>query len=120
MKRWPYFSEYLRSLWHAWGHLLVALVILMMTVVVSIVRDSPVHSIVPYGVAVALSSWRYGLIAGFLFSGLATLSALAAGAFPTRAEFVGEEIVEGFVTYLKLSVIAGGVVIAKWRKLADR
>ena len=45
--------------------------------------------------------------AGFLFAGLATLTALAAG-----AEWIGE-VGEGLFTYLKLSAIAAGVALGK-------
>lgn len=48
-----------------------------------------------YGLAVAPVAWRHGMEAGFLFAGLATLATLTAGAFPTRAEWRGQEVGEG-------------------------
>lgn len=83
--------------------------VLLLTIAVSMVANSPVRSIFPYGLAVALVTWRHSIGFGFLFAGLATLAALAAGAFPTRPEWSGEEVWEGLFTYLKLSVVAVGL-----------
>ena len=68
------------------------------------------RSLWPGGSTGRLAS-RYG--AGFLFAGLATLVALAVGAFPTRPEVGGQEVEEGLFTYLKLSAIAAGVALGK-------
>ena len=75
--------------------------------------DSPVRSLIPYGLAVAPVAWRHGIGTGFLFAGLATLAALAAGAIPTRPELSGEEVGEGLLTYAKLSAIAVGVSLGR-------
>jgi len=105
--------ESLRNLWSVCGHLVLAIVVLILTVGTSVAIDFPVRSIIPYAISVSLSAWRYGLMVGFVFAGLATLAALAAGAFPTRSELTGQEVGEGVFTYLKLSAIAAGVVIGK-------
>ncbi|WAK00374.1 hypothetical protein [Methylobacter sp. YRD-M1] len=91
----------------------IGVVILLLTVAVSLATETPVRSLVPYGVAVALATWRQGMGAGFLFAGLATLVALAAGAFPTRIEWIGQAVEEGLFTYLKLSAIAAGIALGK-------
>jgi hypothetical protein len=95
------------------AHLGIAIGVLVLTAALSIAAESPVRSILPYGVAVALVAWRHGMSAGFVFAALATFAALAAGAFPTRAELSGEEAGEGLFTYFKLSAIAVGVAIGK-------
>jgi hypothetical protein len=87
--------------------------VLLLTIAVSMVADTPVRSILPYGLAVALVTWRHGVGAGFLFAGLATLATLAAGAFPTCAVWSGQEVREGLLTYLKLSAVVGGVTLGK-------
>jgi len=89
------------------AHLGIAIMLLVLTAAFSIAAESPVRSIFPYGVAVALVAWRHGMSAGFIFA------ALAAGAFPTRAELSGEEAGEGLFTYFKLSAIVVGVAIGK-------
>ncbi|MDA8416681.1 MAG: hypothetical protein M0Z78_06385 [Betaproteobacteria bacterium] len=91
----------------------ISIAVLLLTVMASLATDAPVRSILPYGLAVALVAWHHGIVAGFLFAGLATLAALAAGAFPTRHEWSGEEVGEGLFTYLKLSAIAIGVTLGK-------
>ena len=73
----------------------ISIAVLLLTVMASLATDAPVRSILPYGLAVALVAWHHGIVAGFLFAGLATLAALAAGAFPTRHEWSGEEVGEG-------------------------
>jgi hypothetical protein len=65
-------------------------------IAVSMAADAPVRSLVPYGLTVTLVAWRHGMGAGFLFTCLATLAALAAGAFPTRAEWTGHEVGEDY------------------------
>lgn len=92
----------------------IAVAILLLTIAISIAAGAPVRSIVPYGLAVTLVAWRHGAAAGFLFAGLATLAALATGAFPTRIEWSGQEAGEGLITYFKLSVIAAWVVLGKY------
>lgn len=91
----------------------IGIAVLLLTVAVSLAADAPVRSLIPYALAVAPITWRHGMGAGFLFAGLATLAALAAGAFPTRAEWIGQEVGEGLVTYLKLSAIVAGVALGK-------
>lgn len=91
----------------------IAVAVLLLAIAVSMAADAPVRTIVPYGLAVALVAWRHGMGAGFLFAGLATLAALATGAFPTRAEWTGNEVGEGLFTYLKLSAIAAGIALAR-------
>lgn len=91
----------------------IGIAVLLLTVAVSLAADAPVRSLIPYGLAVAPVTWRHGMGVGFLFAGLATLAALAAGAFPTRAEWTGQEVGEGLFTYLKLSAIVAGVALSK-------
>ncbi len=94
-------------------HIWLGVAILLLTIAGSLAADAPVRSLIPYGLAVAPVAWRHGMGAGFLFAGLTTLAALAAGAFPTRPEWGGEEVGEGLFTYLKLSAIAAGVALGK-------
>lgn len=96
-------------------HIWLGLIVLLLTIAVSLAADAPVRSLVPYGLAVALVAWRHGMRAGFLFAGLATLAALAAGAFPTRPDWSGQEVGEGLFTYLKLSAIAAGIALGTRR-----
>ena len=91
----------------------IGFAVLLLTIAVSLAGDAPVRSLVHYGLAVAPVAWRHGMGAGFLFAGLATLAELTAGAFPTRAEWSGQEAGEGLFTYLKLSAIAAGVALGK-------
>ncbi len=91
----------------------IGIAVLFLTVAVSLAADAPVRSLIPYALAVALVTWRHGMGAGFLFAGLATLAALAAGAFPTRAEWIDQAVGEGLFTYLKLSAIVAGVALGK-------
>ena len=92
----------------------IGVAVLLLTITLSLAADAPVRSLLPYGgLAVALFSWQHGAGGGFLFVGLATLAALATGAFPTRPEWSGEEVGEGLFTYLKLSAIAAGVGLGK-------
>lgn len=91
----------------------IGIAVLLLTVAVSLAADAPMRSLIPYALAVAPVTWRHGMGAGFLFAGLATLAALAAGAFPTRAEWIGQEVGEGLFTYLKLSAIVAGVALGK-------
>lgn len=98
----------------------MGLAVLLLTIAVSLVGDAPVRSLIPYGLAVAPVAWRHGMGAGFLFAGLATLAALAAGAFPTREEWSGQEVGEGLFTYLKLSAIAAGVALGKRARTKPR
>lgn len=101
------------------AHLIGAIIVLVMTIAASITGEAPIRSLIPYGASVALVAWRHGMSSGFLFAGLATLAALAAGAFPTRPEFGGEEIVEGLYAYFKLSAISFGVAMGKRSSLGS-
>lgn len=94
-------------------HMWIGIAVLLSTIAVSLAADAPVRSLAPYGLPVALVAWRHSMGHGFLFAGLATLAALAAGAFPTRAEWSGHEVGEGLFTYLKLSAIAAGVALGQ-------
>lgn len=102
------------------AHLVTAIVVLILTVALSVASGSHIRSIFPYALAVGLMAWRHGMGAGFLFAGLATLAALAAGAFPSREELEGQEVGEGLFTYLKLSAVAVGVALGKRARRADR
>jgi len=101
-----------RLLWTS-RHLLAGVAVLLLVVLVSWVGSTPIQSIFPYAFAVGLVAWKHGMTAGFLFAGLATLAALATGAFPSREELSGQEAGEGLYTYLKLSAVAAGVVLGK-------
>ncbi|MGV1046877.1 hypothetical protein [Limnohabitans sp.] len=101
-----------RLLWIS-RHLLAGSVVLLLVIFVSWLVNTPIRSIFPYAFAVGLVTWRHGMTAGFLFAGLATLAALATGAFPSREELSGQEVGEGLYTYLKLSAVAAGVALGK-------
>lgn len=101
-------------------HLWIGFAVLLLTIAVSLAVDAPTRSIMPYGLAVAPVAWRHGMGAGFVCAGLATLAALAAGAFPTREEWSGQEVGEGLFTYLKLSGIAAGVALGKRARTRPR
>jgi hypothetical protein len=94
-------------------HLLAGGAVLLLVVLVSWLVNAPIRSIFPYAFAVGLVTWKHGMTAGFLFAGLATLAALATGAFPSREEFSGQEVGEGLYTYLKLSAVSAGVALGK-------
>lgn len=101
-----------RLLWIS-RHLLVGVAVLLLVVLVGWVGNTPIRSIFPYAFAVGLVAWKHGMTVGFLFAGLATLAALATGAFPSREELSGQEVGEGLYTYLKLSAVAAGVALGK-------
>jgi len=94
-------------------HLVIGTVVLLLVVVVGLAANSAVRSIFPYAFAVGLVAWKHGMSAGLLFAGLATLAALATGAFPSREELSGQEVGEGLYTYLKLSAVAVGIGLGK-------
>ena len=94
-------------------HLLAGSAVLLLVIVVSWLANAPIRSIFPYAFAVWLVTWKHGMTAGFLFAGLATLTALVTGAFPSRDELSGQEVGEGLYTYLKLSAVAAGVALGK-------
>lgn len=73
---------------------------------------TPVWSIFPYGVAVGVAVW-HGMTVGFTFGALATIAALATGAFPRNENPRGHETGEGLFTYLKLSAVVLGVRLGK-------
>lgn len=101
-----------RLLWIS-HHLLAGIAVLLLVILVGWIGNTPIRSIFPYAFAVGLVAWRHGMTAGFQFAGLATLAALATGAFPSREELSGHEAGEGLYTYLKLSAVAAGVVLGK-------
>ncbi|MFM8928260.1 MAG: hypothetical protein ACKOJ7_01795 [Betaproteobacteria bacterium] len=59
------------------------------------------------------TTWKHGLIAGFMFAAVATLVALASGAFPTHPTSVGHEAIEGLITYAQLSVVCLSVYFVR-------
>ncbi len=101
-----------RLLWTS-GYLRAGVAVLLVVVLVGWIGTTPIRSIFPYAFAVGLVAWKHGVSAGFLFSGLATLAALATGAFPSREELRGQEVGEGLYTYLKLSAIPAGIALGK-------
>ena len=100
---WPWASR----------HMLIGIMVLLLAIAVGWAANTPVRSIFPYAFAVGLVAWRHGLTTSFLFAALATLAALATGAFPSRVEFSGQELGEGLYTYLLLSAIAACVTLGK-------
>ena len=104
-------------------HLYVGLAVLALIVLTSWIADTPVRIVYPYAFAVGLVAWGHGLIVSFSFAALATLAALATGAFPSRVEFTGQELGEGLYTYLLLSAVAACVSLGKragWRPVRSR
>ncbi len=73
-------------------------------------------SIFPYALAVGLVAWRHRLMAGFMFAAIATLVALASGAFPTHPTSAGHEAIEGLITYAQLSVVCLTVYFVRRRQ----
>jgi uncharacterized membrane protein (DUF441 family) len=92
---------------------LAAIALLCLTFSWSILGTEPVRSIAPYGLATALVSWRHGVSWGFVAAAVACIIALAGGALPTRPERSDEPLLQGMVTFLKLSAVAVGVVAGK-------
>jgi hypothetical protein len=98
----------------------VALVVLFVVWVLSAADIALEKSIFPYALAVGLVTWSHGLMAGFMFAAIATLVALASGAFPTHPTSAGHEAIEGLITYAQLSVVCLTVYFVRWRqKKAD-
>lgn len=64
--------------------LVIALGLLVAVWALSAAENALEKSIFPYAIAVGLVAWKHGLIAGFMFAAVATLVALASGAFPTH------------------------------------
>lgn len=93
---------------------LAALALLGLTLAWGLFGAEPVRSIVPYGLATALVSWRHGVSWGFGAAASACFVALAGGAFPARAEWSDERVGEGLVTFLKLSAVVIGTVAGKF------
>lgn len=91
----------------------VSIAILLLTVAISLFFSTPIRSIIPYALAVTPVTWQHGMGSGFLFAGLATLAALVAGAFPTHIDWIGHELKEGLLTYIKLSAIVIGITVGK-------
>lgn len=85
--------------------LVVALGVLIGIWTLSSVENTLAKSIFPYALSVGLIAEKNGLLAGFCFAAVATLVALASGAFPTHPTSAGHEAVEGLITYAQLSVV---------------
>lgn len=83
----------------------LALGVLVAVWILSTDESALAKSIFPYALAVGLVAWKHGLMAGFLFAALATLVALASGAFPTHPTSAGHEAMEGLITYAQLSIV---------------
>ena len=94
-------------------YLLISSTLLLLVILFAWLGDTPIRSIFPYAVAVGLVAWKHGIPAGVLFAGLATVAALATGAFPSRGELSGGEVGEGLYTYLKLTAVAVGVALGQ-------
>ena len=101
--------------------MVIALGLLVAVWALSAAENSLEKSIFPYAIAVGLVAWKHGLMAGFIFAAVATLVALASGAFPTHPTSVGHEAIEGLITYAQLLVVCLSVYLFRWRrKKADR
>jgi hypothetical protein len=94
-------------------YMLAALGILSVVFMWSLVGGSPVRSIFPYALAVALVAWRHGLISGFGFAAFACFVAALGGAFPTQPQWLNDLVGEGLMTYLKLSAVVIGTSAGK-------
>ncbi len=96
--------------------LIIALGLLVAVWALSAAENALEKSIFPYAIAVGLVAWKHGLIACFMFAAVATLVALASGAFPTHPTSVGHEAIEGLITYAQLSVVCLSVYFVRRRK----
>ncbi len=96
--------------------LVIALGLLVAVWALSAAENSLEKSIYPYAIAVGLVAWKHGLMAGFMFAAVATFVALASGAFPTHPTSIGQEAIEGLITYAELSVVCLSVYVVRRRK----
>jgi hypothetical protein len=97
-------SQLLTSV-HAW----TASGLLLTIVAVSHVTGEPIRSLIPYGIAVGIATWRHGLAVGLGFSGLAVIAALTAGAIATDPHSGALPLDEGLLAYMRLSFVAAAV-----------
>lgn len=73
--------------------------------------EIPIRTIFPFLLPVALIAWSYGLGWGFVFAALGTLAAMPGDYMQHHA--MDDLYWAAFITYLKLTVAATGIVIGK-------
>ena len=85
--------------------------ILFAVLIAGLALKSPIHSILPYALAVLFVSICFGSSSGIVIAIVATTIAWISGAFPTVPENQGLELDEALITLTELVIVA---TVAAW------
>lgn len=85
--------------------------ILFAVLIAGLALKSPIHSILPYALAVLFVSMCFGSFSGVVIAIVATTIAWVSGAFPTVPENQELELDEALITLTELAIVA---TVAAW------